>query len=384
MTSQPRMRQARLSSLLIVVGGALLLSGCETTPRRTTRPEPITPVRPIDTARNGVALLVPLIGVNGGVGQSIANSANLALLDSGNKTIRLSIYNTAEAGAAAAARKALSEGNQLILGPLLADDVRAVAPVARQSQVPVIAFSNDSQVAGNGVFIMGTVPNQSIERVVSYAKGRGITRFGALVPTGLYGQRSAQALLTSVQKSGGRVTAMQTYTRSPAGVRAAVRSLTGKGQFDAALIADSSRIGAVAAPLLKQGKTSNVRLLGTELWGTETNIGATTPALRGTWYAAVPNAAFSQLVTRYNARYGRVPYRLGSLGYDAMLLTVRASRNWPIGSPFPVRALVARDGFAGVDGIFRFNTNGIAERALEVRQVTATGSSLLAPAQKSF
>jgi hypothetical protein len=40
--------------------------------------------------------------------------------------------------------------------------------------------------------------------------------FGALVPTGLYGQRAAQSLLNAVQKSGGRMASIQSYDRSQA------------------------------------------------------------------------------------------------------------------------------------------------------------------------
>jgi hypothetical protein len=106
--------------------------------------------------------------------------------------------------------------------------------------------------------------------------------------------------------------------------------------------------------------------------------------MRGAWYAAAPDARFNQLVTRYRARYGKVPYRLGSLGYDAVLLTVRASRNWGSGKPFPQRVLTESDGFAGVDGIFRFGHDGVAERALEVREVTAAGTSVVSPAATVF
>ncbi|MBA2466014.1 MAG: penicillin-binding protein activator, partial [Sphingomonas sp.] len=112
-------------------------------------------------------------------------------------------------------------------------------------------------------------------------------------------------------------------------------------------------------------------------------LGAT-PRLRGALYAAVPDARFKQLVGRYRARYGKTPYRLGSLGYDAVLLTVRTARAWPLGTPFPARSLVDRDGFAGVDGILRFGRDGIAERSLEVRQVTATGTTIVSPAATSF
>ena len=106
--------------------------------------------------------------------------------------------------------------------------------------------------------------------------------------------------------------------------------------------------------------------------------------MRGGWFAAAPDARFNQLVTRYRARYGKIPYRLGSLGYDAVLLTVRASRNWPRGRPFPQRVLTEREGFAGIDGIFRFGRDGVAERSLEVREVTAAGTRVVSPAATAF
>ena len=371
--------------LLVAVGGlALALAGCQTRgPGPVLRPDlappPVANV-PVGEERNRVAVIVPLTGDDGAVGQSIANAANLALLDSGDKSLRLTIYNSAGAGGAAAATsKAIAEGSRLILGPLLADEVRAAAPVARAAGVPVIAFSNDEGVAGNGVYILGFSPNQSIDRTVGLARQRGASRFAALVPTGLYGQRAAQAMLAAVQESGGRMIALQTFARTPAGVRTAAAALNAKGVADAVLIADAGRIAAVAAPALKVGP----RLIGTELWANDHGLGVT-PALRGAWYSAVPDDRFNQLTARYRTRYGKVPYRLASLGYDAVLLAVRSGRDWPIGARFPARALADREGFAGVDGIFRFDRRGIAQRALEVRQVTASGTTTVSPAARTF
>ena len=341
------------------------------------------PTEVLPEGRNNVALLVPLTGEDGPVGQSIANAANLALLDSGEKSIRLTIYDTTTGGAAAAAGTAIAEGNRLILGPLLAEEVRAAGPVARRAKVPVIAFSNDSTVAGDGVFILGVVPDQSIDRVVRHARAAGAVRFGGLVPNGLYGQRAAQALLGAVQRSGGRVTALETFNRTPAAIRTAVRALNAKGGYDAVLIGDGGRISAVAAPLLKQGPSATARILGTELWASERTLSATA-SLRGALYAATPDDRFNQLVGRYRARYGKTPYRIASLGYDAVLLTVRNARRWPTGEAFPARQLTDRDGFAGVDGIFRFGRDGVALRALEVRQVAAAGTTVVSPAAKTF
>ncbi len=372
-------RQARRASLTTLAVAGLVLASCQTrAPVRPVGPEPVVSPDDVDAPRHKVALIIPLSGEDGGVGTSIANAASLALLDSGNRSIRLVTYDSSS-GAAAAANRAIGEGAELILGPLLAEDVRAVSPVARRANVPMVAFSNDSSVAGNGTYILGITPLQAIDRVVRYSRGRGAARFGALVPTGLYGQRAAQGILGSVRSSGGQMAGLETFNRLAGAARSAATSLSNRGPMDAVLIADSGKIAAVAASALRPGS----HLLGTELWANDKMLGAS-PRLRGALYAAAPDTRFAQLVGRYRARYGKTPYRLGSLGYDAVLLTVRASRSWPIGRPFPARSLIDRDGFAGVDGIFRFGRDGIAERALEVRQVTATGTTVVSPAATSF
>ena len=374
-------RQARRLFIVGAAASVLAIAGCQTGPRRPIGPAPGEPLpAPAGQNYNGVAVIVPLTGPDGPVGTSISNAARLALIDTGEKSLRISVYDSAApGGAAAAAQRAIAEGNRLILGPLLAEDVRAAAPVARQAGVPVIAYSNDESVAGNGVYIMGFTPDQSISRVVGYARSRGMTSFGALVPTGLYGQRAGQALLGAVRKSGGRLVSMETYDRSQASVTAAARRLNAKGNFDAVLLGDSSRMAALAAPVLKAGP----RRLGTELWGTDRTIHQLRP-LRGAWFAAAPDYQFERLVTRYRARYGKTPYRLASLGYDSVLLAVRSARSWPIGAAFPARTLVDKDGFAGVDGSFRFDRTGIAERLLEVREVGPTGTTSISPAGKAF
>jgi ABC-type branched-subunit amino acid transport system substrate-binding protein len=391
--------QARRHILGLGLAGVfvLALAGCQLVPKpRTEAPpepqlpeaqpqaeEPRGPQLPADETRNRVAVLVPTSGANAGVGQSIANAANLALLDAGGERIRITVYDTARGGAAAAANQALAEGNGLFLGPLLADDVRAVAPVARRAGVPVISFSNDASVAGGGVYLMGFTPAESIARVVVHARAQGLERFGALTPEGVYGRRAAQAMIDSVGRADGRLVAMQSYGAGPGTLRTAIGKLHSLGSYDAVLIADGGRSAAVAAPLLKAGASSGMRILGTELWATESGLGRT-PALRGAWYASVADTMFNQLRTRYRARYGSSPYRLASLGYDSVLLAVRIAKNWRLGRAFPERELRDPVGFAGVDGPFRFGSNGIAERSLEVREVTAAGTIVVSPAPRSF
>jgi branched-chain amino acid transport system substrate-binding protein len=176
---------------------------------------------------------------------------------------------------------------------------------------------------------------------------------------------------------------METYAGSAAALRSAATKLNAAGDYDAVLIADTGRSAIASAPLLKLGGSSSARILGTELWKTESNL-SREPALRGAWFATVSDTLFDQLRQRYRARYGVAPYRLASLGYDATLLAVRIGREWRLGSRFPADALRNPEGFMGIDGTFRFDRDGVADRMLEVQEVSANGTTVVSPAPQSF
>jgi ABC-type branched-subunit amino acid transport system substrate-binding protein len=370
---------------LVTLAALALLAGCKVIPKGPVDmpPTPTGPTAdtlPTDSQRHRVALLVPLSGPNAAVGQSIANAATMALLDTNAANLRVTNYDTT-GNVASAAAKAIADGNKLILGPLLSEDIPAVAATARQAGVPVISFSNDEAAAQRDVFIMGNLPGQSVQRTVQYAKSQGVNSFAALVPQGEYGQRASAALMQAARAQGATVVAMETYDRSNTSVASAARRLKDKGGFGAVLIADGGRIAALSAPVLKQ--VPGTRLLGTELWSGESVI-ATTPAIRGAWFSAVADGRFRQFTASYKSRFGTQPYRIATLGYDGVLLTLRVAREWRPGTTFPTMRLFDRGGFLGLDGPFRFNRNGAIERALEVREVRANGVVTVSPAPTAF
>lgn len=387
-------RQSRWPRRVGVIALSLALAACSSVVPRTAppprqAPPPVTVAPPAatpnglpeDRARHRIALLAPLSGPNAAVGQSIANAAALALADTGGKGLRITNYDTGP-GAAQAAARALADGNELFLGPLLANDVQEVATSAAAAHVPVIAFSNDENAAGNDVWLLGFSPVQSIDRVVRYAKARGLTRFGGLIPQGMYGRGAAATLIRVAEAAGGSVIAMQTYQRNPKSIAGAVAALA-KQKADAVLIADSGRVAVQIVPMLRKAGGTGVRLLGTELWNAEPGLNAS-PAMAGAWFASVDDQVFAKLATRYRARYGHTPYRIASLGYDAVLLTARVARDWAPGTPFPLQALDDPGGFSGVDGAFRFGTGHVAERALAVHQIGPGGGTVVSPAPAQF
>ncbi len=368
---------------------AAFLAACSVVPKGPPTaggPPPVDPNGPnaglpSDGARHRIALLVPMTGSNAGVGEAISNAATMAVLDTGGKTVRITTYDTAT-GAAAAAQRAVADGNKLILGPLLAEDVRAVAPVGRAARVPLIAFSNDVSVAGPGTYLLGFVPTQSVDRVVTYAKAQGLKRFAGLVPSGLYGQRASAAFVQSVAANGGQLVGVQSFDRNPGSIQTALRKLP-TGGYDGLLIADSGRVALQVVPIVRRAGNANARILGTELWNTEGSI-SQNAAMRGAWFASVSDSYYNQLAAKYRARFGKSPFRLSSIGYDAVLLVTRVAAKWRVGSPFPTAELNDSGGFTGIDGAFRFGRDGVAERALEVQQVNAGAFGVIAPAPKTF
>ncbi len=392
----------------LALAALALAAACAPRPAPPPPPPPpveeVRPERPIPPeAFHKVAILVPLTGPNAPVGASLANAANLAIADANAKGIRLTSYDTAAGGAAAAATRALAEGATLILGPLLAADVSAARPVAESRGVPMLTFSNDAALASGGVFVLGFQPDQSVVRIVEHARARGARRFAALVPQGVYGQRASLAFTRAVEAGGGQIVSLTTFARDRAQLPAAARRVTdydgrlqraggGRGgpaqlapvAFEALLIADSGTIAAAFTPVLARfgAPPGSYLLMGTELWATESGL-TRVPQMHGAQFAAVPDDRFRQLASRYEARFGGTPSRLASLAYDATLLAIASTGRWQLGRPFPREVLADPKGFVGVDGIFRFRGN-VAERGLEVREVRANGFATAVPAPRQF
>ena len=381
----------RLSRRAFVVAACVGVSACAVVPRS---PEPVgRPVEPqprertgasdlpIDTNRHRIALLVPTSGENGAVGQAIANATTMALLDTGSDTLRITTYDTA-GNAQDAARRAVEDGAELILGPLLGRNVPAVQSAARTADVPIITFSNDASYASPDVFVIGQVPEQGIARSVRYAQQNGSNSFAVLTPEGEYGRRVEAAMRTTVPRLGGVVRSAERYDRGNTSIVSAAQRLSARGIYDAVVIADDPRLSGRGADAIRAAG-ERPQIIGTELWSGESAV-LRAPSLRGAIFSAVSDTRYRQFVNSYEARFGVQPYRVATLGYDAVLLTLRVARDWPEGGPFPLGAMRAEGGFLGLDGAFRFGPDNVAQRAFEVRRIENGRVVVVDPAPTGF
>ncbi len=334
-----------------------------------------------------VALLLPLSapGATGQLARAMKNAAEMAMIDAGRPDITLVVKNTSGnvAGARAAAEAALAEGAQLILGPLLANNVRAVGQRARERGVPVIAFSSRAEVAGNGVYLMSFLPASEVDNVVRHAVKTGKKRIAALIPGTEYGRVVRAALKQAAQRHGARIVAEETYVRTALGLQAPAQRLGGtlaSGGADALFFPEGPKLLAAGGEALQAAgmRPERVQLLGTGLWDSPKI--RTVRFAQGGWYAGVDPRLVSHFANRYKQTYGNTPPRLASLAYDATSLAIALKR---LGG-FNHANITNREGFQGMNGLFRFRNNGLVERGLAILKVTPTGPQVVAPAPPRF
>lgn len=162
------------------------------------------------------------------------------------------------------------------------------------------------------------------------------------------------------------------------------RETLGDVPFEAILLPAGGEEILRLAPLLAFYDVDPVRvqLLGTWLWD-DPSLGKE-PSMVGAWFAAPPPAARRDFETRFETLYGRAPDRLATLAYDAVALAAILDTAASDGQPYTTETLIAPNGFAGVDGIFRLLPSGEVQRGLAVLEIERGSVSEIDPAPASF
>ncbi len=333
-----------------------------------------------------VGLVLPLsaIGNAGFAAQAMKNAGDMALAEFNNTTIQLLVKDDAGTppGAQQAAQQAVQQGAEIVLGPLFAPSVQAAAQVTRPRNIPMIAFSTDTNIAAAGVYLLSFLPESDVDRIVDYAMANGKRSFGALVPDTPYGSVVDAEFRQAVGRKGGRVVGLEHYPVDRQQMQAAVARIAAAArEMDAVFVPD----GAETLPAVVQSLSANgfdlrrIQLLGTGLWD-DPRVFAD-PGVQGGWFAAPDSAGYRNFVGRYRRRFGQDPVRTSTLAYDAVSLVAKLA-----GTPrrFAAEVLTNPSGFSGIDGIFRFRSDGTNQRGLAVLRVTSAGGEVISPAPRSF
>tara|TARA_R110001592_G_scaffold20926_20_gene84812 strand:+ start:34457 stop:35770 length:1314 start_codon:yes stop_codon:yes gene_type:complete len=347
-----------------------------------------------------VAILLPLTGQHAKLGQSMLNAAQMALFDIGYNNFELMPKDTKGTpdGARAAARSALQDGAKLVLGPVFSTSVKAARQVTQSANVNMIAFSTDWTLANSQTFLIGLLPFDQIERVVRYASANGYKRIGVISPTNTYGNGVVSAYRAISQQAGVETARIERFSTQDKNMASIMRLFS---DYDARKSANNAYGPPFDAVLMPVGgptarelgsflnhydlRPNQVKRLGTGLMDDKSL--AQDKTLDGAWYAAPDPQSRKKFERRYLSAYRSSPPRIASLAYDATALSAILARIGLKNTGRPAydhRSITNPNGFSGVDGIFRFRPDGIAERGLAIMEYKNGRIVVIDNAPKTF
>ena len=399
---------------------------------------------PVEMVR--VGLLVPLTGNSAKLGEILRNAAMMSLFDISSQRLILQFYDTqgTPEGAREAAELAVSQGVELIIGPVFSKSVRAVRPVTHSADISVITFSSDPSNLGDGIYTISTLTSQQVEHIVRYACDKGYKRLAVISQDNATGDIISMAAKAAVDSCGGMITKAAFYDPIAADLQTAVQSVMPKTmeeleterEEEVKRLEKSKELVMQGKPVLMKNEEteemeevnmsmdqlqaiidalkekelvrdpfefdailiseegSHLRSLGAlfsfydvpsdiRILGTSqwaSSRPSREPALIGGWFSHLPSEGFSVFAQRYKELYGEKPPRIASQAYDAVALAAILAET----GSFSYENLTTVSGFKGVDGLFRLLPNGLSERGLQVLGVEKKGFVTLSPALEVF
>jgi hypothetical protein len=382
-----------------------------------------------------IALLAPLSGEQKNLGQGLLQSAQMAMFELDAPNINLLPRDTkgTQQGAEQAVQSAIDAGAHLIIGPLFSHSVRAAKPYARRADVPMVAFTTDWTLADRNTFIMSFLPFAQVQRIAEYAHRMGYENIGILTPNTEYGNAVIAAYNSMAYRLGMPTAQIVRFSPEERDISGVVKefahydqrklaleekileteeylattpndfaaraelakleemTLLGEPPYDAVLLPVGGEQARTIGNLLSfyEMPPSTVKRLGTGLWDEEGL--ATEPGLEGSWFAAPPPQSRAEFERRYRDIYGQAAPRLATLSYDTMALAIALSRysmaHYAPSSdhtPFKRDTIINPNGFAGIDGIFRFRNDGLVERGIAVMEFQDGQIKVIDPAPRTF
>jgi branched-chain amino acid transport system substrate-binding protein len=366
---------------------------------------------PTSGSGQSVAILLPLTGPRADIGHVLEQAARLALQDGASPT--LDVLDTAgtAAGAVAAVQASIANRDTLILGPLTSTETAAVAPIARNAGIPVLAFTNDASQSAPGVWPLGITAGQQVRRLVTAAQVQGKSQFAALLPDSDFGRAMATALTKATEAAGIAPPNIRMHPPGMAAITASARDLsdyanrrgpidakvkaaralgTADGRreaqelvktpipppsFNVLLLADTGdQLQEIAAVLpYFDVDRSAVQIVGPALWSDPASSSA---AVQGAWYAAPDSSTRSNLERDYAAKFGNPPPPLADLAFDSAAIARVVLGT----TAADLTALTQPSGFIGTDGWLILLPDGQVRRGLAVFRIERAGPAMIDPA----
>jgi len=377
----------RVATRVTLAVTLLWLAACDVVPSAGTGPR-INTAKPV-----AVALLVP-----GGSGQAqddilatgLENAARLAMADLQGVRIDLRVYRTAgqDATAAAVAKQAVNEGAKIIIGPVFASAANAAGRAVASRNVNVLSFSNNTDIAGGNVFVLGNTFENSANRLVSYAVSQGKRNIMIVNGQDTAEEKGRAAIAAAISRNGASNAGAVSFELTQVGAINAVPGITDTARSSGAQAVFLTSGTAGALPILSQLLSENgldsesVQMIGLQRWDIPASA-RDLPGLQGGWFALPSPGLNQQFQARYTQAYGQPPHPIAGLAYDgvaAIGALVKAGKS----DALTAAALTQSTGFAGVNGVFRLLPDGTNQRGLAIAEIRDRQVNVIDPAPRSF
>ena len=338
-----------------------------------------------------IGVLLPLSGKYSYVGQSLLDTMTIVIEENKNLDVELIIKDT-KANPLVTKKithELIDEKVQIILGPFFSSTSGEISKIAKYNKIPLISFSNDNKKKGQGIYLMGFEPEIQIEEITEYTINKNYKRFAAFLPNTEYGKRALYAYRDTLRKHGIAIKKVELYDPKKKQFENHIQQLvnlekspniekdpeTGEDPlidldpgFDVLLVIESGgNLKHITALLTYYGvDLPNVKLIGTGEWY-EKNIGAE-PGLMGAWFASPEPKLWESFEKKFFNFFNYEPIRLSSLAYDSLTTTLKILKNKKTGK-FKFKDFQNSYGYVGIDGKFRFKSDGSVERNLAILEI---------------
>jgi len=374
--------------------------------------------------RGVVGCLLPLSGPFAIYGEEVLNGVELGMglsedrgKEPGLEIVIRDTKGTPEGGIAALKDLVMNENVIALIGPLSSRTAIAVAKMAQNLGVPMIAMTQRDGIVEEGdmVFRNFLTPSHEIERLLEVAVGdMGLKRFGILYPENAYGRFCMKLFWDKLEDMNGTVTAVESYgiddtdfadqirrmvglyyprpaslmlrpnrkrTREGAKSKTDPEKLEPIIDFEAVFIPDNFQRVAMIAPQLAYYDVLGVQLIGTSPWQSQRLIEMARDYVQGAMFSSgfienLENPAIKAFVEEYRENYGSPPGLLAASGYDTVRLLKEVLSDGEIQTRGDLKgALFRLQGFEGVTGVIAFDFTG--EVTKEPILLTVSGNKIV-------
>jgi ABC-type branched-subunit amino acid transport system substrate-binding protein len=228
--------------------------------------------------------------------------------------------------------------------------------------------------------------------MATYAISNGKDNIAIIAPNNQYGLKFSEILKEMVNKKDGNFISSQLYNNSSKDLEMAVvkalsaniipARLGGKNTktikvedriyANAILIPESGTALSKVAGLIKKLNTNErpIQIIGSSNWDDLSTLND--PNLIGGWFVGADPTKYRDFEKRYYQIYNKFPPRISGIGYDAtfaVIETIKKSAKRDLTPNDFINYQGSKNGFEGMDGLFRFLPNGIVQRNFAILEV---------------